>query len=780
MGVALAVAVFSSFVLSPGFSRQQTPELKKTDLNKPYRASSLTGFKAPWDFEVIDEAKTKQNREDARARVKMVFDLDPRIESEMILNVREAFARMQELVEPPPVVAPVLIPPVKAKPGEPKAVEPKEKADAAQLERLRAGLTEFWKTIEAPDAEDIDALLSTRFSPEVEAATVMLIEQAYRTPLALSREELTRLGTSNVTVRTIGAAVERDLGLLAPQVMDLREAGVELDRMASVPGVLLGDASAQVKRAVLRLAKKQLRPNLTVNTAETELRRRNAADAVKPVVLVLKKGQRLIGDGELVSESHLVLLQGLQAQAKSYDVWQLQFGSAAMVFLMLVVTFLFFRKSVAHFTLSKKDAVFLGALVLLGLLVARGVVAVGDVVFDRYPTVPVEALRFLFPMAAGAAVVRFLVSRSAALFFSIISSLLTGMLLGNSLSVVFVSLVSTFWCCTSFDDVKERTDIGKVALSTALSSGLAIFCAALAVGKGFSAETALGVACAVFSHALLIPVVVLVLTPLAEFLLGYASDFKLLELSSLNHPALKELVLQAPGTYHHSIILGSLVESAATVIGANPLLARACAYYHDIGKGRNAAYFWENQKTENPHEALTPVSSAVVIRKHVADGLELARQYRLPQRVTAVISQHHGTRLVNQFYQRALAESGGAQVDESVFRYSGPKPQSTEVALVMLADTVEAATRNVGELEDAAMKALVTRLFNELCAEGQLDECPLSMSDLAQVTDSFVATLKGLAHGRHALVGAMPGTVSGAALKVLPGGNSDNGKQTSA
>ncbi len=771
VAIGVVVSALSAVILSPGFSKQQTPELKASDIGKPFRASSLSGYKSPRDLEVLDAPKTQSARDDARSRVKMVFDLDASVKKDIVTNVHEAFGSMQQLVDES--VAAAAAP--KAKPADAKAG-----LDAELVERLRLGLAEFWKVIEAPEAEDIDVLLSARFSPELEQATVDLIERAYRSSLVQSREELNRLGASTITVRTVGSSTERDSAVVAPTIVDLREVGDELERWVGSGNSILPDAPQTVRRAVLRLSKKQLRPNLTVNIAETEARRRAASDAVKPVVFSIKKGQRLIGDGELIADSHLLLLNALRAQAGEYGAIESEIGSGATVFLLLLTSLLFFRRALPRFQLLEKDALFLGALLLAGLGMARLFVGVGDALQDRAPSIPVEAIRYLFPIAALVALVRFLVSRAAALFLALVASMLTGMLHGNSLTMAFIALVSSFWVCTQLDGVKEKSDIVKCALLTAVGVAVAIFCAALGAGKGLTAETAFSMALAFTSHAVGISVVLLLATPAADWVLGYASDFRLLSLSSLNHPALKELVLQAPGTYHHSIILGSLVEPAAKAIGANPLLARACAYYHDIGKGKNPAYFGENQKVENPHEGMTPVSSAVVIRRHVADGIELARQYRLPQRVTDVITQHHGTRLVGNFYQKALAQSGGAQVDESVFRYTGPKPQSVEVALVMLADTVEAATRNMGSLEPKAVVALVSKLFNELTAEGQLDECDLSLRELALVAESFASTLDGLARGRRAL-GGTP-AVGIPALTVISGGQTEsgNGKETSA
>jgi hypothetical protein len=268
-----------------------------------------------------------------------------------------------------------------------------------------------------------------------------------------------------------------------------------------------------------------------------------------------------------------------------------------------------------------------------------------------------------------------------------------------------------------------------------------------------------------------VPVMVMALTPLIEALFGYASDLKLLELANLNHPALKELIVQAPGTYHHSIIIGTLVENAAEAIGANPLLARSCAYYHDIGKGRNPLYFGENQKGENKHDSLAPAMSAVIIKRHVTEGLEMARQYRLPKLVADAIPQHHGTRLVGYFFHKAVKEQEGKEgappIDESIYRYPGPKPQFREAALVMIADAVEASTRSLPEPSTPRLHTQVQKMINLIFSEGQLDECDLTLRDLNLIAQSFLHTLEGIYHARPEYpAGALQTGPKGAALTV--------------
>ncbi|GMU62400.1 MAG: hypothetical protein AMXMBFR34_41630 [Myxococcaceae bacterium] len=744
-GLLVGVALGSAFLMSPGLSGRRLPELTEEDVGRPFRASSVAGFKASRDFEVADEARTQARREEARQRVRPVFDLDPSIESKVKKGVREAFGELQDAatlhLEKHPLVDPTRRP---------------EKGSKEEQELL-AALSKVRDRFEAhavlPDDEDFEVLAQAHFAPELEQAVVNLIELAYRAKVVANRDELSRIDANGITVRLLGATTEFEMSTASPAVMDLREAAAELDRFASVPGNLLPEAPVPLRRAVLRLARKQVRVNLTVNIAETEVRRRQAFEAVKPVVISIKKGQRLIGDGELINETHLLVLKGLRTQMNELDLLQLQLGGAGVVALLVAGGWLFFRTALRRFRPSRRDAAFMAllALVLQGALHLW--VLIADAVHDRYPSLPVEALHFAFPVAAGAMLVRFVLSEECALFFALIFCALAGVMLGNSLPFALFALLTSLVASDRITRAKDRAGIFRSGVAVGVVAlGMVVFLG-LAGGKGVGAETVLGGVFAFVAAGMAVPMLVLALTPLVETAFGYASDIKLLELANLNHPALKELVLNAPGTYHHSIVMGSLVEAAAEAIGANPLLARSCAYYHDIGKGRHPAYFGENQKGENPHDTMAPPMSAAIIKRHVSEGLDMARQYKLPQRVAAAIPEHHGTRLVGFFFHKAQKEleakgEGREGLDDVPFRYPGPRPQSRETALVMIADACEAASRSMAEPSAEKLHALVQRMINLIFSEGQLDECDLTLKDLHLIAVSFTRTLEGIYHAR--------------------------------
>lgn len=750
--VLLGVAVVASYAISPGLYDQSIPQLHPGDIGKPFQSSSSAGFKASRDYEIVNAAMTEQRRQEARAAVQAVYDFTPTVVPDLKKNIHEAFAGMRRAIAQVQATAPPApAPKVKTRPAATKQAgkKPAVAADSLPLLQARA---EFERLLFPVENEDFQALLAAGFSPEVEQVTSSLVERAYPVPVAASRDELERVGLQGITLRDLGHGSERSLSVEPPNVFDVREAKAELDRFASLPGNLLPDSPPVLRRAVLRLARRQVRPNLTINTAETESRRAQAASAVKDAVISIKKGQKIIGDGELINETHLLIVNAMRAETDRLEVFQLQMGSMGLVALLIAGLYGFFRAAFRRFRPTRKDTLLLG-LLLAGMLGSMHLfVAIADAVHDKYGSIPPEAFYYCIPVAAGAMLVRFVLSEELALFFALVISCLSGLLLGNSLSFAIFALVGSLVASERIARAKDRVSIFRAGLFTATVNLCLVVFLSLAEGRGLTTETFWMGAFAFLGTSLAVPVMVMGFTPLIEALFGYASDLKLLELANLNHPALKELIVQAPGTYHHSIIIGSLVEGAAEAIGANPLLARSCAYYHDIGKGRNPLYFGENQKGDNRHDALAPAMSAVIIKRHVTEGIEMARQYKLPKLVADGIPQHHGTRAVGYFLHKAIKEQEGkenaAPIDESIYRYPGPKPQFREAALVMIADAVEASSRALAEPTTEKLQALVQKMINVIFSEGQLDECEITLKDLNLIAQSFLHTLEGIYHTR--------------------------------
>ncbi|MGZ6081509.1 MAG: HD family phosphohydrolase [Myxococcaceae bacterium] len=749
------VSVLAGLLVAPGFAVQTLPQLRPEDVGRPFESPSAAGFKATRDYDLPDAALTDRRRQEARAGIRPVFDFNPAVVPDVQRSVHEGFDALRTALTR-------LDAPARPAPGKRRA----EPVDPAVLVQARQG---FEQRLFDVDDEDWKALVDARAATEVEHAVLSVLSRGFVAPVVGVREDLGPPG-SFLTLRDLNDGSEHPSAVVAPAVLDVREARTEMDRWASLPGNLLPDAPALLRRAALRIAKRALRPNLTANIAETERRRALAAAGVKDAVIQIKRGQKIIGDGELVTPDHLRMLAAMRAQTDRFDVFEASGGTAALVALLLAGIWTFHRKAFRRFRPTRRDGLLLGVLLLMFLGAFRLAAAVAEALHDRWPTLPLQALLVLLPIAAGAMLVRLLLNQELALFFGLVLSMLVGVMLGNSLFFAVYGLLGSLVAATQVARARDRAALFRSGVWVGLMNAGVVLAFALAAGKGPARDALLTAAFAAVGSALIVPTLVLALTPLLELGFGYASDLKLLELANLNHPALKELIVQSPGTYHHSIIVGSLVDAATEATGCNPLLGRTCAYYHDIGKGKNPLYFGENQKGENPHDCLAPGMSAVIIKRHVTDGLDLARRYKLPRAVQDVIAQHHGTRLVGYFHHRALKEAEGREgaVEDAVFRYLGPRPQFREAALVMLADAVEAASRAMPEPTTERLQALVQRIITTVFTEGQLDECDLTLRDLNAISLSFLNTLEGIYHSRPAYP---PGALGGArppALVVTP------------
>jgi len=351
------------------------------------------------------------------------------------------------------------------------------------------------------------------------------------------------------------------------------------------------------------------------------------------------------------------------------------------------------------------------------------------------------------PIATGAMLVTLLFDFHTAITFSFTVSLLTGYWLGEAFFPIY-TFVASLTAAFSVIRCKKRTALLRGGLYVILANICLVLIFLISQGEIFSDKTPAAIVLAIFSGVAVSALVSLVL-PVLEYVFKITTDISLLELLDLNQPLMKMLMINAPGTYHHSVIVGSLVESAAEAVGVNPLLARVSSYYHDIGKAKMPDYFVENQSgAPSKHDKLTPHMSSMIIINHVKEGVELASQYKLPQTIIDIIKQHHGTALLNFFYQKAKDVIHDAIPAEDEYKYPGPKPQTRVAALVMMADAVEASSKVLNDPTPARISALVEKIINHIFLEGQLDECELTLKDISEIKKRFIYILTGILHKR--------------------------------
>ncbi|HLV59944.1 MAG TPA: HDIG domain-containing protein [Fredinandcohnia sp.] len=724
--VVAAIGAAAAYVFAPSALWETFP-FERAELG----AVAPVTLVADRDYDVLDEATTRRMREEAVAAVRAVYVHDATAIDSITSRIRQGFAFARSLLEA----------------GDAGLLD----AEREALERLLGARLEN---------RELETLAANGFSREVEEGVVALVTQVMRELIVSDREELAQHRSRGIAIRRKGR--DREAVEILSDVEGIRDlATVRAQLNPEVPE--LAGQSRAVRQAALELARREIRSNLHYDPDLTQKRREEAASAIKPVVVRLKKGDPILRAGERIEERHLVVLRGLQSQA---DAGLRRFGwlGGMAVALVLALGLVGLGRSAMR-RVRRRDLFVLGLLAVLLLLGAESWFRAGAALRAGLPEIPLRAWFHLFPFAAVPLVLRMVMGAQVALVFSTGLSLLVGLAAEDSLAVALVSFVGSLFAAERAGAVRDRAGLFRAGAMAGSAQALTVVALALVGGEFAVWEILAAAAGALLGGAVAVPIVALVLLSLLESGLGYLSDLRLIELSSLNHPALKELIVQAPGTYHHSIIVGSLVEAAAVEIGANPLLAKVCAYYHDLGKGKNPLYFAENQKGSNPHDALPPEESAQIVIRHVQDGLAIARKHKLPRLVADAIPQHHGTRLVAAFYHRAVRD--GAEVDPLRFRYPGPRPQHKEHALVMLADSVEAASRSLADGSPERIRELVHTLVQRIVAEGELSECPITLEDLSKIEKSFCKTLEAIYHARPSYPTEGPSVEAGAEAPVV-------------
>lgn len=369
--------------------------------------------------------------------------------------------------------------------------------------------------------------------------------------------------------------------------------------------------------------------------------------------------------------------------------------------------------------------------------------------------VGVGSLLYCLPFAMPVLIVRSILGLQAGFVAALYQALVMGAYIPMSGITAGLALTTSIVACIEFHRVRSRSAYLRAALKIGLAAlPFALFSTVLYPPTGALDIFVRFAGC--FVGGVISGIVAVGITPVVEYLCGYASDMRLIEMATLDHPLLKELSVQAPGTWNHSMVIGMMVESAADAIGANPVVCRVGAYFHDVGKTTKPLYFAENQTPgDNRHGKLNPSMSALIIRAHVKDGVELSRKHRLPQVIEDLIAQHHGTSKIEYFYDKARKEAEEAgndpeSVDKTLFSYPGPKPQTREAGLLMLADGIEAAARTIGDPSFDRIQGMVQKMINKVFSSGELNECELTLRDLHIIAKCYTRVLSGIYHQRVA------------------------------
>jgi len=444
--------------------------------------------------------------------------------------------------------------------------------------------------------------------------------------------------------------------------------------------------------------------------------------------------------------------------------WTHAFGRIGIIAVALFVIHRFALESLYAYKPRIKDLITLTC-VLLGSItfVALGkIVCLSVHTYASVLNLPVlnlmaseigsQGLYYAIPFSAGGILVQAIMGIEFALVFGMGLALIVGVYLPEDITLPAFVIATAFVGSLGMLRVRSRQAYIKAGVNVAIIT-LVFSLARIALKEHANIMivlTAVGVS---IIGGILTTFVISGIAPAIEKLGGYVTDISLLEIATLDHPLLKQLSVQAPGTWNHSMVMGMMVESAAQAINANPVLGRVACYYHDVGKSKNPLYFIENQgRGENRHDKLSPSMSALIIKAHVKDGIKMAEEARLPQAIIDMIPQHHGTSLIEYFYDKACKEAAeansGKEVDETVYRYPGPRPQTKEAGIIMLADGIEAACRTISEPTMDRIQGLVQKMVNKVFASGELEECELTLRELHEIAKCFTRVLTGIYHSR--------------------------------
>ncbi len=622
----------------------------------------------------------------------------------------------------------------------PRTVIDRERTERLQAEARKRAVEEV---LQDPQSYVINHATAMEAESAAQAVFALLRQNAGEAPRPdeLARRIQTETGVE-LPLELVEYALQRkpaDLDRLATEARTLiirlmsqeRISEETLDEVRRAADEAAGRAAAGQQGELLRrVVKGVLRPNLALDPDRLP-RAERAAHAVEPVRIL--KGQTIIRKGDIVTAEHVRLLEllGLQRAESTY-------ARLGGVFLLLVLLMTVLGVYLRHFQpeilRNENLLALLGFLLVMLAFTAR-----------LLSQLPWSGAGFVIPIAFGTMLAAILLDSRLAVLVTMVMAVFVGLVTDLDLRFVLVALAGGLAGVFGVSRVSQRGDLMRAGLIVGAVDGLTIAGFGLFASDHLTAQAAwLGLVNGVFSSVLAIGSLAYL-----EMMFGLTSSVRLLELSNPNQPLLRRLLLEAPGTYHHSIMVGNLAEAAAEAAHGDPLLARVGAYYHDIGKIRRPYFFAENQFAgENPHDKIAPGLSTLIITSHVKDGVELARDAKLPACVIDFIRQHHGTDLVRYFYRRAVENSRENGINERDFRYQGPKPQTKETAIVMLADPVEAAVKGLQKPTPGRVEGLVRKLLKDRLVDGQLDECNLTLKDLDRIADAFVRVLSGMFHTR--------------------------------
>jgi len=687
-------------------------------------------IKADRDFLVEDQKSTEDKKNDAAGNVIPVYDYDGKVAGNIRAKLIKTLSSAAEDYKSA----------LKEKPPE---------ANTIDISKSQKGKKSLEANLGVPlSPEEFYILKDHKFSPELQQNLSRLIspfyEKKYITNSIFGKQEKEK----GIILRNISTQTEQEIKDVS-KILNTQEIDAELLKRVNA---LFNSDDYSTRKVMVSLAKKLIEPNLTFNKETTEKNKLAAMEEVKPVLFQVQKNEMIVREGEKIGYPELIKLEAFfkstgDNKFSSFAVLAGIFFTA--LFLSLVLYFWRTRNWLKPSTRSNVDLFVFGLIVLAQILFIKTGIFISLAINKAFPSISTDACYFAIPFAWGAMIIAVLINRNVAMILSVFISFLIAFLFDEKITFPLFCFLGSVAASYHIVRSQQRSAFIRIGVFLGIINMAAVVCINFLTGNLLNdllLRLTMG-----FSGGILTAILVAGITPVFESLFGFITDIRLLELANLNQPLFQRMIIEAPGTYHHSIIVASLVEAAGEAIGANSLLAKVSAYYHDIGKLTKPQYFIENQpNNENRHDKLSPKMSSLVIISHVKDGCELASSVKLGQQIRNIIREHHGTSLVSYFYDKAKKDKDIAirSLSESDFRYPGPKPQTKESGLVMLGDVIEASSRTLHDPTPARIHSLVRERIERLYTDGQLDECELTLKDLNTIAETFTQILTGIFHHR--------------------------------
>jgi putative nucleotidyltransferase with HDIG domain len=681
----------------------------------PARAGSIASrdVVAPRDLIVPDPAATARRRAEAAAEVIPVYDWDSAAPQRLEKEIRESFRKARE-------------------------------AWTASRHRGTAVRDAFDLPI---GDEALGALARLNFSRPLEERLSAAAADQYRVGVVDNKDLLLENRARGIQVRDSATGRESR----RRELSDVIEYGAAA-KGALAAGLADEPFKGREITEVAAFLAAALRPNLTYNAAETSRRREEASRSVESVLTKIPRGKVIVRKGDEVSPRQADGIAAARASVSDVHFWLKVAGIATLQSLAAAAFWIDSRRQRRRKRERRPEMVYASVLTsgIVFSLIVRGGFSLTQVLSSSFEGGWATHTSYAIPFAAGSIMTSLVAGMGPALLFASIHSIGAGVLMGQSFPFALFALLGSLTGLFALRRVRARSALLLMGGVVGLANLVAILVIAFLSGEARGWDVALD-AVAGLAGGFFVAMVVESLLPLFERLFHVTTEIKLLELSNQNLPLLRTLALEAPGTYQHSLMLGHLAETAAEAIGADPLLARVAGYYHDIGKTKMPDYFIENQpKGFNRHDRLEPSMSALVIAAHVKEGVELARKAKLPEPILSAIREHHGTKLIRYFYQKALTKSDPARVpvQEMEYRHSGPKPTTRVNGILMIADAVEAASRTLIDPTPAKIRAMIQTIVDDCLRDGQFDDCDLTMRDLAIIVDTLDRAVANIYHHR--------------------------------